>query len=353
MKYQFVDIRNCQSLLPQVHRLNYAKILDKYLSQQVNIAGSEMEGSVDTLIRHNIRTLNKKRGPLRLRDSQLDIALVYEIANKDVEVRGIKRPINGKANFQTIIKYENGITWKTIVPLQFLLKGWGDANRGYHCYIHSISQNISQVQSFADMLARYESNSNDFHYVGITGRNWLQRLYEHIGEMRRGSRKKFHNAWRENLGVSDVHFISQLAGINLMYEEAMNWEEYNVEKLGLNGLNMIPGGFKGIRHLHELNIINKTDISIEEREKAIAEYARQNPRKGMPNPFVAELWKDDTFYLKIIEARPKTLTQEQVRRIRELAKLGRPVSEITEEVDALNEVQVKNVLTGRYYGRIK
>jgi len=75
-------------------------------------------------------------------------------------------------------------------------------------------------------------------------------------------------------------------------------------------------------------------------------------RRGIPNPFIAELWKDDDFYLKVIEAREKTLSPEQVRKIRELNKFGKSIIQITQEVDALNKLQVKNVLLGRTYSRI-
>jgi hypothetical protein len=173
-----------------------------------------------------------------------------------------------------------------------------------------------------------------------------------MAEMGRGSTRLFYRAWRESIGMTDVHFISQLGEINLSYEGAMNWEERHVDTLGSHGLNMIPGGFKGLEFLHLHRIINRTDISIEERDSAIAEYVRRNPRKGLPNPFLAELWKDDQFYLKVIAARPKTLSPDQVLKIRELAGKGRSPAEILEEVGALNEAQVKNVIVGRTYLRM-
>jgi len=199
-----------------------------------------------------------------------------------------------------------------------------------------------------------EADSDEYYYVGITGRNWLLRLGEHIREMHRGSRKRFHAAWRESLGLRDVLFVSSLLDVNLTFEDAMDWEELHVDKFayGPNGLNMIPGGFKGLRHLHKLGIIARQDISLEERERAMAEYLRQNPRKGIPNPFMAELWKDDNHYLKVNEANPKRLSAEQVRLIRRLAAEGISVEEIVTEIGALNETQVKNVIAGRYYRRV-
>ena len=178
------------------------------------------------------------------------------------------------------------------------------------------------------------------YFVGITGRNWLLRLSKHFGEMCRDSGRRFYEAWRNSLGISDAIITSGLMDINLTKEDAMNWEELNVDKVayGPNGLNMIPGGFKGAKFLHEHRITNNINISLEDRERAISEYIRQNPRKGIPNPFISELWEDDDYYQRVIEARPKTLTADQVRQIRELEEMGWPVSEITKEVNSLNVV---------------
>ena len=336
-----------------MHGLPIGRLLDEYLRRYVNEVRGELHGSVNALIKHNERTSNLQRGSQRLCKSPIEVALIYNVANREVDIKGLKRPMSGRANFHTILVFPNGITWKTIIPLQYLLKGWGDANRGHQCYAHSISNNVSQIKSFAEMQAREAASSDDYLYVGITGRNWLHRFREHMGEMGRGSRKRFHRAWRESMGIADVHFVSHLVNINLTYKDAMNWEEYYVDRVGSNSLNMIPGGFKGLKHLFEHRITDRIDVSLGERDKAIAMYARQNPRKGIPNPFIAELWKDDEFYLKVIEARPKTLSPDQVRKIRVLASMEWSVAKIAEEVGALNELQVKNVIAGRTYRRIQ
>ncbi len=44
---------------------------------------------------------------------------------------------------------------------------------------------------------------------------------------------------------------------------------------------------------------------------------------GIPNPFIRALWENDDYYLKVLAARPKTLTPNQVYRIRELHADGR------------------------------
>ena len=144
-------------------------------------------------------------------------------------------------------------------------------------------------------------------------------------------------------------YVSAILMINLTFEEAMEWEEHYVDKWSLTpkGLNMIPGGFKGMKFLHEHRITDRDVVSLEERDRAIKEYVVRNPRKGIPNPFMSELWEDDEFYLRVIEAREKTLTPDQVRQIRTLADSGWSVPEIAKEINALNEAQVKNVVAGR------
>jgi hypothetical protein len=354
MNLKYLDKKNCRALLPQIHDLSIARILDNYLQTQIDVA---MPGFIDVLIKHNESTSHLKRGSQRLRNSPLDISLIHNINNRKVDVQSIQKPMIDPSYFQTVLDYENKISWKTIVPLQFLLKGWGDANRGYQCYMHTISKYVSRkinpADIYTDLYTDEAVGSDHYPYVGITGRNWLDRFREHMGEMGRGSRKRFHSAWRQSTGQEHVHFSLHLLNINLTYKEAMSWEEYHVDRLGPNRLNMISGGFKGLRELHEYGIINRRDISLEEREKAIEKFIRRNPRKGIPNPFIAELWKDDDFYLKVIGARSKSLSPEQVREIRRLAELKWTSAQIVDKVGALNELQVKNVITGKTYRRIK
>jgi hypothetical protein len=354
MNLKYLDKINCRALLPQIHGLSIARLLDDYLRTQIN---EEIPGLIKSLIKHNEKTSHLRRGSQRLRNSPVEIALIYNLDRNEINMQSIQQPMNYPTNFHIVLNYENKFSWKSIIPLQFLLKGWGDANRGHQCYFHTISKYESQKVSPAEMHSAIYSAEADtsihYPYVGITGRNWLHRFREHMGEMGRGSRKRFHSAWRDSTGQAHVHFSSHLVDINLTKDEAMSWEEDTVDRAGPNRLNMISGGYKGLRELHEYGLINRPDISLEERDKAIAKYARQNPRKGMPNPFIAELWKDDEYYLKVIEARPKTLSPDQVREIRRLAGQNRTIVQIVEEVGALNETQVKNVIAGNTYTRIK
>ena len=322
--------------------------------RQINDKHKKYRALIDKFIEHNIKTRNKPCGSQRYCNSPIEISQILDISSRTINTQAIERPESGPAKLHIVLENENGMTWKIIIPLQFLLKGWGDANSGHQCYVHTIAHNLPRVGSFDQLQTRRANDKDDYYYVGITGRNWLHRLSEHLGELRRGSRRRFYQTWRDSLGINDVLFLSALMDINMTYEDAMNWEERNVEKIayGPNDLNMIPGGFKGAKYLHEHRITKNINISLEEREKAIDEYIRQNPRKGIPNPFMSELWKDDDHYLRVIGTREKTLSPNQVRQIRALEEMGLPISQITRKVNALNETQVKNVLAGRTYRRI-
>ncbi len=350
MKFKFLDVHNCHALLPPSNGLPLLRRLDDCLLG----INEKSKGLIEALIKQNEKTLGQTPGSKRLINSPFEIAQNGNIPSRTVHTQAIQRNWPRPALLHSLQFYENQIVWKAIVPLQILLKGWGDASNGYQCYIQTVSHNMNLVQDFSDFKKLQDADSDSFYYVGITGRDWLLRLREHIGEMRRGSRNRFHTAWRESMGMKHVLFTSSLMDINQTFEGAMNWEERNVDSVayGPNGLNMIPGGFKGLKYLHKLRIINSVNIDLEERERAIAEYVRQNPRKGIPNPFISKLWEDDEYYIKVIEARPKSLSQDQVRMIRELNRLGRSVSEIVIEVGALNETQVKGVIMGKTYTRI-
>jgi hypothetical protein len=135
----------------------------------------------------------------------------------------------------------------------------------------------------------------------------------------------------------------------------MAWEEVIVARSMAEGrsLNMIPGGFAGMKFLHEHRLAPRPRMSLAEREAAIIEYARQNPDKvRVPNLILARLWEDDAFYLKVLAGRDDVLSPEQVLAIRRLAEEGMEVGAITDRVGARNVAQVKRVIAGKTYARV-
>jgi hypothetical protein len=198
-----------------------------------------------------------------------------------------------------------------------------------------------------------------WYYVGITTRNWLQRMEEHFQEVRSGSNKRFHAAWRSYTGNAQVILCSELVVLNHTYKGIMDWEEDQVDfhMAAGNSLNMIPGGFKGLRFLHEHRLTPRLEITLEEREAAIAEYAkaeyesRGDRGAGVPNLLLSKLWLDDEFYL-VLAGRSDVLTPAQVVAIRQLAAEGKTEAQIASMVGARNIEQVKRVLAGKTYRRI-
>lgn len=366
-KPKYLDINNCVALLPKDEFNIVVQQVDKYL-EEINNVDSDQVGLVDALIKQNKKSVGK---PSRLLLSQniIDICLSVLSISGDNKVKTLNSIIgvltNEPSKLHLEFNNEKGTYWKVIIPIQFLLKGWGDADKGYQCYHHTIAENIKPVvvtQTKFGMSAKYPKpheleNLKEYTYFGITGRNWLKRFSEHLGEIRRGSNKKFHQAWREFIGIQDVLYTSTLVDVNYTYEKVMQWEEWVVDDQGTvaspNILNMIPGGFKGLRELHKLGITNRENITLKERDKAIEEYVRQYPRKGIPAPWMAKYWGIDENYLNYINKREDTLSDEKVRKIRLLEKMGRSPEEILKEVGARNVRQVKDVISRKHYGRVK
>lgn len=358
MKFKHLSIQNCRALLPGIFDTHFLREFD-YTLEVIDTSVNHV-GAITRAKHKNEATQGKKPWERQL-VYDIDICPTLDFRKNEIEWRiqdyytepelaryGINKRIHTMFSLIT----QDGDRWTFKIPLQYLLKSWGDANEGYQGYSHCV-----KLRGMKDLFGDVAPPGDEFIekcYAGITKRNWLLRLEEHLREVRQGGHKLFHQAWREAADGNDVVYTSFLQFVNLNYEEVMEWEERYVKKhtLAPKGLNMIPGGFEGNKHLYKHRITDRVDITLEERDRAVTEYARQHPLKGIPNPFMTELWKTDEHYLKVIATRDNTLTPDQVRIIRELDKSGYSVARIKREVHALNEQQVKNVLAGRTYKRI-
>jgi hypothetical protein len=258
---------------------------------------------------------------------------------------GFERPPEQRRVVLHILVAEPDGTRRSVsLPLQALMRGWGVVSVGHQGYGHSIS-----------FLDESGSPLEQWYYIGVTSRNWLLRMEEHLQEMRTGSNKRFHAAWRTYAGDSRVVLGSELIILNHSFDGIMAWEEEQVDihMAQSNSLNMIPGGFKGMRLLHEHRLTTSAVVSLEEREVAVAEYVRQSrQRPRVPNLVLSGLWRDDDFYLKVLAGRDDVLTPAQVLAIRKLATEGQSELVILEAVGARNLDQVRRVLAGKTYKRI-
>ena len=283
-----------------------------------------------------------------------DVVFNFDVATQSTEIQWkayFEHPQFARAEqdqrvvLHITVNEATGLTRSISLPLQALMMDYGDVTDGHQGYAHSLT--------FRDQDGDY---LNQMYYVGITSRNWLVRMEEHLAEIRGGSNKRFHAAWRAYTGDANVTLGSELIVLNHSFEGIMDWEEEQVDAQMLAGksLNMIPGGFKGLRFLHEHRLTEKLEVNLEERDRAIAEYVRRDGlRPSVPNLFLAQLWRDDDFYLRVLASRSEVLTPGQVLSIRDLATKGRTAKQIFEVVGARNVEQVQRVLSGKTYTRIQ
>ncbi len=194
-----------------------------------------------------------------------------------------------------------------------------------------------------------------YFYVGVTTRSWQARWSEHRRAMESGSPLLFHRKLREEIAAGRVTYIHhKVMGITREVDELYASEEKLVEGHWEDArrLNMIPGGKSGLRYLREHGMLSARVIPLpDERDRILADWLRQHPRKGLPAPWVSEKWKDNDWAVAQICGREGRLSVEQVRAIRALAETY-SAEEIAARIGALNISQVERVIDGRTYTRV-
>ncbi len=197
--------------------------------------------------------------------------------------------------------------------------------------------------------------SDGYFYVGVTTRSWQRRWAEHRRAMETGSPLLFHRKLREELQAGRVTYVHhKVMGITDDIEVLYATEEWLVE--GHWGderrLNMIPGGKSGLKYLRDNGMLPERVVPLpDERDRILADWLRQHPRKGLPAPWVAEKWKDDAWAIAQICGRDDRLSIDQVRAIRDLA-MNHPAEEIAARIGARNADQVQRVIDGKTYTRV-
>lgn len=248
------------------------------------------------------------------------------------------------------------------VPLQCVIKGWGEATRGHMIYEHHIAPMDHAAAELGDQykVARY---------IGLTSRNWQTRYREHQRDALTGSELLFHTTLASVLPVGGISqagmgvfeivrrglsLTSELQYVNLTFDEAMQVEEKLVERtLHPAGLNMIPGGYAGIKFLHTLGFLNRAKATVEERDFAAAKYLHQLPHQRGPAPWISDRWQKDEYYEQVVLNRSNTLNKEQVQQIREFGNEWKFSADIIARLSGASERQVRDVLSGKYYSRVK
>jgi hypothetical protein len=218
------------------------------------------------------------------------------------------------------------------LPLNPFLKGYPSLAGTYSLYYHAFQ------------------TETPLGYVGLTKQRWYQRFSQHLSAAKAGSPYLFHKAFRDH---PDVLLMHKVVFCGFDQEAALQYEEEFVDMFGLYplGLNMIPGGRAGFAYLGRLGHQAR---SAEERDAVVEQLATRESIEGRPNPLCAARWESDPdFVERVICGHSGRLTTEQVRQIRLGASLGQPAELLAKVLADGNLRQVKGLLAGRTYARIK
>jgi hypothetical protein len=219
-----------------------------------------------------------------------------------------------------------------IVPLNPVFKDYEDISSGYVVYLHSFQ------------------TETHLGYIGVSKHAWFERLSQHISSARNGSHYLFHGGIINHQSVEILHRVF-FCGLDI--ENAMKLEEDLVAMFTLYplGLNMIPGGYAGIRYLSKLC---KTNINTpSERDTEIERISNISSLLGKPNPLCAARWaSDQDFVNRVICGHSGRLTPEQIRTIRLHTSFGTRIEEIAAVINVSNINRVKKVINNKTYGRV-
>lgn len=202
----------------------------------------------------------------------------------------------------------------------------------------------------------HEHPDDGLFYIGITARDWKTRWAEHLHAINTGSRLLFHREYRNRIARKRMTYVHhKVMGVAPTLERIQDLEEAFVRGHWEDArrLNMIPGGREGIKYMREHGMLSQGVRPMPEfAERMLLQWLQDNPRKGLPAPWVSELWKDDEYALNIICGPEGRLSVEQVRQIRALALQGDKPEDICQAVGARNVQQVCRVIEGATYTRV-
>lgn len=261
---------------------------------------------------------------------------------KEHLTEGVERYGNNNSHTVMLSIKEGNRRNLVVIPLGSIIKTMRSVVNQYQVYCHRFCNDENGV--VLDGLS----------YIGVTKRGWQTRLTEHVRAARSGSKYRFHEALRR-WGDAATTVSHSIIGCGLDERKAMSLEEQTVgfESLYPRGLNMIPGGYAGLKYLHRIGAVGKNErVSPDNTFSVINRFFDTASRKGKPNPLMSALWRDDSYAEKIICGPENRLKPDQIRNARFLSSLGKSDMDIVAEIGARNTLQVRRVLDGTTYGRI-
>jgi hypothetical protein len=318
------------------------------------------------------------------------MSTLYKSTDFKISVRFIESPPFEYTGSHLVIGYYKQKTLHSFIcPLEYLL-GFNEhlllREGSYQLYSHTILSSDNQAVIIKDLEAisdNYQYGNipsiQQFHkdnmllYVGITKRTWLERYRQHCNDMRRGSNLLFHRALRGefcNIGVFE-HIVER-AG--LTEKQALEIEEKEVEKRSLhslhpNGLNMIPGGYAGLKCVH--NFASRTgyklnkELSADTLESVLVDVQKHTLNKHFKtmdikkvNDEIARLWREDVnFRINATTGQQNRFSFIQIQAARIWAASGWLKEKILESLRKIDSKkigmdQLERLLKGETYASI-
>lgn len=115
-------------------------------------------------------------------------------------------------------------------------------------------------------------------YYGITKRSVFERFKEHSAKVANGTGHILHKAWGGLIrSGTPFHPVIQVSATMTSLDQIYAAEEAAVEQVSLTprGLNAIPGGYAGIKMLHQLALLSENSrVSPEDRDAALDKLER-------------------------------------------------------------------------------
>jgi len=240
--------------------------------------------------------------------------------------------------------YQNSVPKTYIVPFEYLLGCFEEdvlKDGSYQVYSHTILplDNRQLVKSFGNagnddfrgrcLTAQKDYQNNSLLYIGITKRTWQHRYRQHCNDSGRGSNLLFHRALRGEMGkISVIEHVVERAGFT--EAQAMKFEEKEVEKRSLHslhhhGLNMIPGGYAGLKYVRHFatrtGYTMPKELTADNVESVLADVQRHSFKKhfntthiGQVNAEIARLWAENPAYrINVITGRQNRFSFNQIQ----------------------------------------
>jgi hypothetical protein len=300
-----------------------------------------------------------------------------------------KPPASFTGSHLTIGFFRNKTLSTFIIPLEYLL-GYNEKavlkEGSYQLYTHNIlssdkhkimTEQIETVRKIGDYSRLFSTQryiqKNSLVYIGITKRTWQHRYRQHCRDSQRGSNLLFHRALRgEMCKIGVIEHIVERAG--LTEKQAMEIEEKEVENRSLhslyhNGLNMIPGGYAGLKCIH--HFATRTGypfhgkLTADTVESVLVDVQRHLFEKHFQtavmeriNAEIARLWAEDPDYrIKVMTGRQNRFSFRQIQAARIWYASGWLIEKILSNLQSLDSrkitvKQLERLLRGETYSSI-